>query len=82
MKILGLKAISDDSQNLGDNCYLQIIYDPSDGHAWSDHHCSIGKNSWSQYHGKNIVYCGTIDYPHTVAEIAEIIEWYAKEKNA
>ena len=81
MKISGLKAISDDSQNLGDNCYLQINYDIKDGHAWSDHHCSIGQNDWSRYKDRNIISCGNIDYPHTVGEIAERIEAMVKRYN-
>ena len=53
--------------------YLQLNYDRSTGEVWTDFFSSIGHNSWTVYHDKNVLHCGNLYSPHTMQEIADII---------
>ena len=85
MKISGLKKIAGETKSLQghySSLYLQLNYDTSDGHAWTDQHCSLGHNSWSRYNDENIINCGVISSPMTMKEIADMIERAMCERNA
>ncbi len=76
-KIKGLKKIAGESKSLRgyySGQYLQVNYNRTTGEAWTDWHCSFGQNSWSQYHDINIINCGNISNPMTMAQIREMIE--------
>jgi len=77
MKLKGIKKVASEARNnLGrNNLYLQINVDKSTGRVWSDLHCSIGQNSWSEYVDKDVLNCGNIsDKNVTMAEIKAMVE--------
>lgn len=77
MKLTGIKNIvSEAKNNLGkNNLYLQINVDKETGKVWSDLHCSIGQNSWPQYHDSNVLNCGNISAQNiTMAEVKAMVE--------
>ena len=77
LKIKGIKKIAGESKSLGgyySGQYLQVNYDRKTGEAWTDLHCSFGQNSWSQYHDSNIINCGNISEPTTMARSKEMLE--------
>lgn len=77
IKLIGVKNIVTEARNnLGrDNSYLQVNVDKSTGRVWSDLHCSIGQNSWSDYKDSNILNCGNIsDKNITMADIKTMVE--------
>ena len=77
LKIKGLKAIagaSKDLQGYYSGRYLQVNYNRTTGEAWYNEHVSLGQNSWTQYDDKDIINCGNISEPATMAQLREIIE--------
>ena len=83
MKIKGLKKIAGDSKELIGHYspeYLQLNYNMTTGEAWTDYHYSIGHNSWTEYHEKNILNCGIITERKTQLELAAMIHNAMVEK--
>lgn len=77
LKIEGIKKIAGESKSLSgyhSGLYLQVNYDRKSGEAWTDSHCSLGQNSWRKYSDSNIINCGNLSEPTTMAEIREMIE--------
>lgn len=76
MKLTGIKnVVTEARNNLGRNNYLQVNVDTSTGRVWSDLHCSIGQNSWSEYVDKDVLNCGNISNPNvTMGEIKAMVE--------
>ena len=77
LKIKGIKKIAGESKALCDfyaGRYLQLNYNKKTGKAWTDYFCSLGQNSWKEYHDKNIINCGNITEQVTMAQIREMIE--------
>lgn len=77
IKLIGVKNIVTEARNnLGrDNLYLQVNVDKSTGKVWSDLHCSIGQNSWSEYVDKDVLNCGNVSDPNvTIADIKAMAE--------
>lgn len=77
LKIKGIKKISGETRALNgyhSGQYLQVNYDRKSGEAWTDFHCSLGQNSWREYSDSNIISCGNLSEPATMAEIREMIE--------
>lgn len=76
IKLKGLKKLCSDTKNLSgyySGEYLQINYEITTGEVWGNYHYSLGQNSWSEYHDKNIINCGNVSNPHTMKELVEII---------
>ena len=83
LKIKGIKQISSDSKNLQgyqDGAYLQVNYDTSTGAAWSDYHCSLGQNTWCDYHDANIITVGNISSPKSMQDIANMIAFAVADR--
>ena len=77
IKLTGVKnVVTEAKNNLGkNNLYLQINVDKTTGKVWSDLHCSIGQNSWNNYHDSDILNCGNIsDKNITMAEVKTMVE--------
>ena len=77
IKLTGVKnVVSEARNNLGkNNLYLQVNVDKSTGKVWTDLHCSIGQNSWSDYKDSDILNCGNIsDKNVTIAEVKAMVE--------
>lgn len=75
LKIKGLKkAASDSKKAIRENCtYLQLNYVKSEKRCFTDFLCSIGYNSWIQYHDNDYINCGFIKEKMTMKEIKEMI---------
>ena len=79
LKMHGLKSASGDTRDYGRNCYIQISYNTRTGEVLTDYHCSIGGNSWTEYHDSDIIRIGNTSRHMTMQEIADRIadecEW-------
>lgn len=75
LKMNGLKAASGETQNYGyySGCYVQISYDTRDGQVLTSFHCSLGQNSWTEYHSDKIVHICNTSRHMTMQEIADKI---------
>lgn len=82
MKLKGLKSAVGDYQraNLGgwyDSRYGYLMLDLSTGEIWTDFFCSIGHNSWIEYHDKNIIRLDKVvheyNIPVTMKNVKEVI---------
>ena len=76
MKIKGLKKIAGESKKLSGFYspeYLQLNYNKTTGEAWTNHHYSIGHNSWTEYTEPDVIACGNITEPKTQKELAAMI---------
>lgn len=73
-KIKGLKAASGETKDYGhDGRYVEIFYDRTEGKVWGVFQCSLGQNSWTDYHDSNIIkICNTARHM-TMQEIADLI---------
>lgn len=77
LKIKGLKAIagaSKDLQGYYSGRYLQVNYNRSTGKAWYNEHVSLGQNNWTKYDDRDIINCGNVSEPVTMAQLREMIE--------
>lgn len=78
LKIIGLRKACNESRAWCHSYYsaeyLQLSYDMRTGHCWTKLHVSLGHNSWTVYHDKDVVNCGNITRPMTMREIREMIE--------
>lgn len=75
-KIKGLRKVSGETKSLPgyySGLYLQLNYNMETGEAWTNHHCSLGQNSWTQNHDSNIITIGNISSPVTMKEIEQMI---------
>ena len=54
--------------------YLQVNYDINIGEVFTDYHCSLGQNWWTQYDDDNIINCGNISDPSTMQDIADRVQ--------
>lgn len=73
LKMSGLTKASEATTGLGRNQYVQISYDTSDGTILTDYHCSIGEQSWSEYHSGDIITVRTTSRRHTRQQIADAV---------
>lgn len=76
LKMNGLKKASSETKNLNgyySGRYIQISYDKSTGEVLTDFHCSIGQNSWTEYHDPNIVRICNASDPMTMQQIADLV---------
>lgn len=72
-KMVGLKkAVSEMPGENYNGLYLQVSYDKSDGTILTDLHCSLGQNSWSEYHDSDIITIGNYE-TGTMQELADAI---------
>lgn len=74
MKLTGIRKVCSDSKHLGANCYLQVNVDLTTGEVWSNYHCSIGQNWWTNYASEDIINCGNISRPTKMQEIRQMVE--------
>ena len=65
---------ADDGLGSYSNTYVQINLDKDTGEIWGDFHCSIGRNSWTEYHEDNIVSLGMYaDNKFQLEDLAEAL---------
>lgn len=70
----GLRKVCSESKRLGDNCYLQINLIRSENRLFTNHHCSIGQQSWTQYHDDGVLVIGNISKPKTMDAIRQMVK--------
>lgn len=67
--------------SLLDNTYIQLNYNMETHEAWGDWFCSIGHNSWAEYHDDNTIvignYAGKTTRKRLIADINEALAWKA-----
>lgn len=78
LKIDGLKKASGETANYGahSDLYDEIFYDRATGEVWTKFQCSLGQNSWTEYHDANVVKIGNTQQHMTMQQIADAI-WEA-----
>ena len=70
----GLKSASGNTKNYGRGCYIQISYNTrTGGEVLTDYHCSLGGNSWTEYHDRDITTIKNTSRHMTMQEIADAI---------
>lgn len=75
MKITGIKKIATESKDLKggyNNGWMQIAVDQTTGKAWSTYHLTQG--SYTAYDNGNIITCGYLHEPATMAQIKTMIQ--------
>ena len=75
LKIIGLKKASGNTENYGaySAYYDELFYDRSTGEVWTVYQCSLGQNSWTQYHDPNVIKICNTNRHLTMQEIADLI---------
>lgn len=76
-KLKGIKKIAGQSKDLKgyySDRYLQINVDTATGEVWGDEHVAFNKSWQTLYNNNNVICCGFIDSPKTMAEIKEMVE--------
>ena len=61
--------------------YVQISYDLDSGEIYTDFHCSLGQNSWSQYRDNVITVCNATSQM-TMQQIADLINYKVQKHKA
>jgi len=74
INIKGLKAASGSTRNYSDRSfYDELFYDLKTGEVWTVFQCSLGCNTWTEYHDPNVTrICNTASHM-TMQEIADAI---------
>lgn len=75
-KMVGLKKTASETKNLrgGYNGeYCEIFYDTKTGEVWAVWQVSLGQNTWTVYHDKNVVKVCNVCIPLTMQDIADCI---------
>ena len=76
LKMIGLRKAASDTRGLTgpyNSDYIQISYNTSDGEVLTNYHCSLGHNSWTQYHDRDVIAVCNADGPMTMQQIADAI---------
>lgn len=81
LKMIGLKKASGSTENYGyySGMYDEIFYNVETGEVWTVFQCSLGHNSWTEYHDENIVKICNTDEHMTMQEIADCIYNHIKK---
>lgn len=75
LNIIGLRKACGETGNYsaGSGCYDEIFYDRQTGEVWTKYQCSLGQNSWTQYHDPSVIkICNTTTHM-TMQQIADSI---------
>ena len=74
-----LRKVVGETRMLGDDQYLQINYDRSDGEVWGDLFPGRAHNSWNRYHSPDVLVICFADEAMKCQELADMIAravWY------
>lgn len=76
LKLHGIKKLAGETKTLNgyDGRYIQVNYDMRKDEVWGDYLCSIGHNTWVEYHDPHILCCGKVCEPWTMKELRDMIE--------
>lgn len=83
LSIKGLKKASGCTEDYGSYSgrYVEIFYDRSTGEVWGNFQCSLGRNSWTEYHDPDIVKICSTSRHMTMQEIADEIHRVIRESD-
>lgn len=76
LTMTGLRKAASDTKGLTgpyNSDYIQISYDTNGGTVLTNYHCSLGHNSWTQYHDRDIIAVCDANGPMTMQQIADAI---------
>lgn len=75
INIKGLKKASGATMNYGaySGKYDELFFDKASGKVWTVFQCSLGQNSWTEYHDSNVIKLGNITEHLTMQQIADMI---------
>ncbi len=84
LNIKGLKKASGCTENFGlySDRYVEIFYDRSTGEVWGNFQCSLGQNSWTEYHDSDVVKICNTSRHMTMQEIADEINSVLQEEKS
>ena len=72
--LVGTVRGADDGLGSYSNTYVQINLDKSTSEIWGDYHCTIGRNSWTEYDDNNIISLGFYaDKNFSLADLEEAL---------
>ena len=82
-KMIGLREASSSTGDYGINSsmYDELFYNLKTGEVWTVFQCSLGWNSWTEYHDKDIVKICNTSRHMTMQEIADSISDYVHSMN-
>ena len=75
-KMVGLKKAAGETKKLRGGCHgecCEIFYDTKTGEVWTVWQVSLGQNTWTEYHDKNIVKLRNVVTPQTMQGLADMI---------
>lgn len=74
--IKGLKKASGNTMDYGEYSgkYDELFFDKATGEVWTVFQCSLGYNSWTEYHDSNIIKLGNITKHLTMQQIADMVK--------
>lgn len=74
-KMTGLKKASGNTEYYPtrSGMYNELFYDVITGEVWTVFQCSLGHNSWTEYHDSNVRKICNTDEHMTMQEIADMI---------
>ena len=83
LAIKGLKKASGCTEDYGSYSgrYVEIFYDRSTGEVWGNFQCSLGQNSWTEYHDPAVVKICNTSRHMTMQEIADEIHRVLRESD-
>lgn len=73
----GLKAAAGDTKGLKgyySGEYVELFYNRTTGEVWTRYQYSLGQNTWTEYHDRDVVKIGNISDPCTMQQIADMIK--------
>lgn len=76
MKMVGIKKASGETKNYGpwDGRYNEIFYNTETGEVWAVFQCSLGHNTWTEYHDPAVIKICNATEHMTMQEIADAIQ--------
>lgn len=82
LTIKGLRKASGETSDYGaySAMYSEIFYDRATGEVWTVLQCNLGQNSWTEYHGPDVIKVGNTQHHMTMQALADAICVAVNEK--
>ena len=83
LSIKGLKKASGCTEDYGSYSgrYVEIFFDRSTGEVWGNFQCSLGQNTWTEYHDPAVLKICNTSRHMTMQEIADEIHRVLRESD-
>ena len=84
LKMVGLRKAAASTGDYGvySSMYDELFYNVKTGEVWTVFQCSLGWNSWTEYHDPNIVKICNTSRHMTMQEIADEINRVLQEEKS